>query len=174
MKNQYREYAVDLNTTETIGANIDGTYKAILGDEAGWAGLFVSPFSTVGIAALGYGIMTTDDVQLGNINDLLDKTSIDPLNRDLYNDTDAIPTVSWNFLQLGDGTSLSVSWGGISGRTLWSSNGNQAMDWENRVLYADDGATELVNWVADGVDFNPNGTYKATIGNDTASKAGYF
>ncbi|MEO5351585.1 MAG: hypothetical protein H7836_18375, partial [Magnetococcus sp. YQC-3] len=25
MKNQYREYAVDLNTTETIGANIDGT-----------------------------------------------------------------------------------------------------------------------------------------------------
>ncbi|MEO5351456.1 MAG: hypothetical protein H7836_17705, partial [Magnetococcus sp. YQC-3] len=174
-----------------VDFNPNGTYKATIGnDTASKAGYFTDGISTVDIVNGTYAIETTSDVKLGTIHDSSDVDSISPSNRILYYNSPggAISQIDWSGTP--DQTSAAISFDSsghiyFSPRYLYfpqnaiiASGGGgttNSIDPYSRYLYASNGTTVAADWSADGVDFNPNGTYKATIGDDTTGyKAGYF
>ena len=73
-----------------------------------------------------------------------------------------------------------TNYGVIAGSAIFNDSavngGAVSIDLSNKILYADDGTTAMVDYstVANGVAFNPNGTYQAFLGNETNGYAGSF
>jgi len=78
----------------------------------------------------------------GNIlNDTSAVGSVDWQNRQLLDAGGSSWAVNWLSYELGDTSGLSLNWS--TRKTKDAANGNTSIDWENRILYAGNGANEV-------------------------------
>lgn len=67
---------------------------------------------------------------------------VDTSNYQLINSSNE-QTIDWNTKILKEGNTTSIDW---SSRLLQDSSEVQSIDWENRILYANDGTTSHIDW----------------------------